>query len=180
MKYTFQMDGGAKQVLETRSTESPRHIILKILGYLLYSERQPQIEIRVSPNKRDYKPDVVAFDAAGEISLWVDCGQIGLHKVEDLTRSLPNAEIVIIKVTAHEMESYAREAARKVKRNDRVRYIGFDAAFVPHLIAQLGHINTVQWKRDKQNLTVVFNGKEFRTILWTYDAGSGRAVHVCT
>lgn len=93
MKYTFQFRGSDKQVLETRSSESQRHIILKILGYLLYYDRAPRIELRVSEDKRDYRPDVVAFDADGRITLWVDCGQIGIRKLDDLTRQHPDAEI---------------------------------------------------------------------------------------
>ena len=169
MKYTFQFQTGEKQILETQSMESGRHIILKVLAYLLYHERQPRIEIRVSSDKRDYKPDLVAFDAAGEISLWIDCGQIGLHKVEDLSRQLGAAEFVIIKPSVREMEGYARQAARKVPLHSRVRYLAFDPDFVPALVKQLGHVNAVQWRIEGSEFFVSFSGAEFRTMLWKWD-----------
>ncbi len=115
MKYTFQFGDGArgdKHVLKTRSSESLRHITLKALGCVLYHARRPQIETPVSDDKRDYKPDIVAFDAAGAIALWVDCGQIALRKVDDLARARPETESVVIKPTRREMEMYARGDAK--------------------------------------------------------------------
>ena len=178
MKYTFQFHTGEKQVLETQSMESGRHIVLKVLAYILYHERRPRIEIRVSSDKRDYKPDLVTFDAAGDISLWIDCGQIGLHKVEDLTRHLGNAEIVIFKPAVREMEGYARQAARKIPRHARVCYLSFDPDFVPALVKELGHLNTVQWRCDGSDLYVSFNGSELRTTLWKWDNLTASAVPI--
>lgn len=176
MKLTFSFSDSDKLVLEKRSGESLRHIVLKVLGCLLYYDRSPRIELRVSEDKRDYRPDVVAFDEPGHITLWVDCGQIAVRKVDDLTRQLPDAEIVILKPTDREMESYAREAAKKVRRIERVQFFGFDATFVPALIGQIGHLNTVRWQRDGAELRVTLNGQEFATTLWRWEAATGLAV----
>lgn len=176
MKYTFQFEAGEKQVVETRSSESLRHILLKILGYILFYDQKPRIEIRVSPDKRDYKPDVVAFDAEGKVTLWVDCGQIAIKKVDDLTRQEPNAAIVIIKTTQREMELYARETARKVKRIGQVQFLGFDPEFIPALITQTGHLNTVRLQREGSRISLLYNAQEFTTTLWRWDAQTGRAI----
>lgn len=176
MKLTFSFSENDKLVLEKRSGESMRHIVLKILGFLLYYDRSPRIELRVSEDKRDYRPDVVAFDEQGQITLWVDCGQIAVRKVDDLTRQFPDAEIVIIKPTDREMESYAREAAKKVRRIERVQFFGFDAEFVPALIAQIGHMNTVRWQQEDTKLRVTLNGQEFATTLWRWEPATGQAV----
>jgi uncharacterized protein YaeQ len=165
MKYTFNFIEGDKRVLERRQGESERHIILKALGLLLYYDRNPGIELRVSPDKRDYRPDVVAFDTKGEISLWIDCGKISLKKLDDLSRQLA-AEIVILKATRPEMEAFARQAAKKVRRYERIRFLGFDPEFVPALIAQLRHINSVQWRKTSDTLTVTLNGAAHTSALW--------------
>ena len=175
-KYTFHFADNTKIVQERRGGESDRHIVLKLLGYMLYFELRPKIEIAVSDNKREYRPDVVAFDASGNIVVWVDCGQITLRKVDDLTRQLDTAPIVIIKPTFREMEGYAVQAMKKVKRAPRVLFLGFDADFVPSLIAALGHNNHLTWVRNGARLCVTLNGADYVTTVWKWDAAQSRAV----
>ena len=175
-KYTFHFEDNTKIVQERRGGESDRHIVLKLLGYMLYFELRPQIEIAVSDNRREYRPDVVAFDDGGNIALWVDCGQITLHKADDLTRQLDTAAIVIIKTTFREMEGYAIQAMKKVKRAGRVLFLGFDADFVPSLIAALGHNNHLRWERDGARLCVTLNGADYVTTVWKWDATQSHAV----
>ncbi len=178
-KYTFHFNDNSKIVQERRGGESERHIVLKLLGYLLYyghGEQRPQIEVRVTNDKRDYRPDVVAFDAEGAITLWIDCGQITLQKVDDLTRRLPHAALVVIKTTCREMEGYALQAAKKVKRSANVVFLGFDPEFVPALIGGLGHNNQLQWQRDGERLRVTLNGTEYATTLWRWDSEQSRAM----
>lgn len=172
-KYTFHLGEREKIVQERRGGESQRHIMLKLLAYILYYERGPRIEIAVSDSKRDYRPDLVAFDAAGEIALWIDCGQITLRKVDDLTRQQRGAEIVVIKPTLKEMEGYAQQATKKVRLIERVRFLGFDAEFVANLIAGLGHNNTLTWTREEARLCITMNGVDYVSTVWRWDAEVG-------
>jgi uncharacterized protein YaeQ len=176
MKYTVQVQGGEKLVVEKHVGESQRHILQKLLAYLLFADWQPRIELKVWDDKRDYRPDVVAFEESGEIMLWVDCGQIAVKKVDDLTRRLPHAQIVIVKIDRHELEGYAREAAKKVKRIERVEFLAFDNGFLARLADELVHLNTVKLERDGANLVLTWNGAEFSSTLYRWDRSSQRAV----
>lgn len=176
MKYTIQVEGGEKIVVEKRGGESPRHILQKLLAYLLFADWKPRIEIKVWDDKREYRPDVVAFNEAGDLTLWVDCGQIAVKKVDDLTRRLPHARIVIVKINRHELEGYAREARKKVKRIERVEFLAFDDEFLARLENVLVHLNAVRLERDGANLTLTWNGSQFKSVLYRWDRESGRAV----
>ena len=175
-KYTFHFADNTKIVQERRGGESDRHIVLKLLGYMLYYEQRPRIEIPVGLDRRGYRPDVVAFDANGSVTLWVDCGQITLRKVDDLTRQRQGMPFVIIKAARSEMEGYALQAAKKVKRLDLVLLLSFDPDFVPSLIAALGHNNHLTWTREGSALCVTLNGTEYVTTLWRWDNAQGCAV----
>ncbi len=175
-KYTFHFADNTKIVQERRGGESDRHIVLKLLGYMLYFALRPQIEVAVSDDRREYRPDVVAFDAAGSITLWVDCGQITLHKVEALTRRYDDAALIVIKTTFREMEGYAVQAMKKVKHAHRVLFLGFDADFVPSLINALGHNNQIAFVREGARLCVTLNGADYHTTVWKWDAALARAV----
>ena len=167
MKYTIQVEGSEKLVLEKRDGESLRHILQKVCAFLLFQDEydSPQIERKLTDDKRAYKPDVVAFDAEGNVSLWVDCGQIHVRKVDDLTRRYPNARIVIMKIDRREMESYAREAQKKVKRIERVEFLAFDDGFLAKLEPLLGHINSIRAEFDETTLELNWNGTELASTI---------------
>ncbi len=174
-KYTFHFADNTKIVQERRGGESDRHIVLKLLGYMLYFGLRPQIEVAISDDRRAYRPDVVAFDAAGNITLWIDCGQITMRKVDDLARRYDNAALVVIKTTFREVEGYAVQAMKKVRHTERVLFVGFDADFVPSLIAALGHNNQIAFVRDGARLCVTLNGADYFTTVWRWDAALARA-----
>ena len=158
MKYTIQIANGEKFVVEKREGESLRHILQKVCAYLLFREEKPQIERRLSDDKRDYRPDVVAINEMGKVTLWVDCGQIAVRKVDDLTRLHPDARIVIVKIDRREMEGYIREAKKKVKRIERVEFLAFDDGFLAKMEPLIGHLNTIQATFDGTTLELIWNG----------------------
>ena len=168
MKYTIQVENGEKLVVEKSGGESLRHILQKVCAYLLFCEDKPQIERRLTDNKRDYRPDVVAFDEQGNVTLWVDCGQIHVRKVDDLTRRYPHARIVIVKIDRREMEAYAREAQKKVKRIERVEFLAFDDGFLAQIEPLLGHLNTVRASFDGTTLELNWNGTQLTSKVYSY------------
>lgn len=175
MKYTFWFNDREKQILEKRGGESQRHIILKTLAYILHHALRPRIEERVLQGRGDYKPDVVVTGESGVITHWIDCGQIAVRKVDDLTRRLPDARIIVVKATVGEMESYAREVAKKVRRADRVEYLAFDNEFTPNLIAVMGHMNYLRWRCQNSRLDLTLNERAFSSRLWRWDSTQGCA-----
>jgi uncharacterized protein YaeQ len=175
MKYTFWFNDREKQILEKRSDESQRHIILKTLAYILHYSLRPRIEERALQGRRNYKPDLLVTSQAGEITHWIDCGQIAVRKIDDLTRLLPNARIIVVKASVGEMESYAREVAKRVPRADRVEYCAFDHQLVPDLIAAMGHINSLRWRCQETRLDLTFNQRDFSSRLWAWDSTQGCA-----
>jgi uncharacterized protein YaeQ len=175
MKYTFWFNDSEKQILETRSGESQKHIILKTLAYILHYSFQPRIEEKVLRGRGDYKPDVVITREPEEVTHWIDCGQIAVRKVDDLTRRLPDTQIIVVKASVGEMESYAREVAKKVRRADRVEFLAFDYEFVPDLTAVMGHINYLRWHCQESRLSLTFNERKFSSCLWRWDSTQGCA-----
>lgn len=173
MKYTFSTLGDGKIVLESRPGESPRHIALKILAYLLFKNETGGLPLEIERGVgQRHKPDLVALDPeTGRVRLWIDCGQIEGKRLGRIASANPQARVVVLKATENEARNYARAVARYLPpagRGASVTCFGFDEAFFDAFLSALRGTNDVALWRDETNggaaaLHVSINGDDLRT-----------------
>jgi hypothetical protein len=75
--YDFEL-AGRRARLWKRLGESYEHVLMKALGYAMYSEEYPGFVIEPKVGTR-YRPDLVALDARGRFLFWGECGTTGLR-----------------------------------------------------------------------------------------------------
>jgi len=155
-KYTIDLthhDESRKLVFVRTSNESERHLALKLLAYLIFFDEQPQVEVAVGQH---FKPDLVCVEGR-DVTLWVDCGDITLHKLDKISTTNHRARIVVVKATQTIAARYKQQAERKVRRPERIRYIGFDAGFVDEFVAALTTRTRIvfQWAGDRTGTRVL-------------------------
>ncbi|MBC8137305.1 MAG: YaeQ family protein [Fibrella sp.] len=189
MKYTFTLlkeaDDATREkiVLESRSSESPRHIVLKILAYLLFRDRIGTLPLRIEPGEigQRHRPDLLASEPLTEKPLlWIDCGQIEPKRLGRIAASNKDARVVIVKQTAREAELYAGVAKKElpvlgVGAARFVGYLGFDDGFTLSAIALLRGANTICLRpSDDETIALEMNGETLHTTLSTFsgDANS--------
>ncbi|MCB9763392.1 MAG: YaeQ family protein [Alphaproteobacteria bacterium] len=123
-------DAQAPLSLSKRSGESYQHVLLKLLGFVLFYH--PELQVEVSAGQH-HKPDLVRFDARGEPVQWVECGLIKRRKLDRISARNKLTFIDVIKATETEMRSYARSTRGHLRAPERVRYFGFRRGFVDEL-----------------------------------------------
>jgi uncharacterized protein YaeQ len=165
-KYTFDLtrDGESRKLVLVRTTnESEQHLALKVLAYLLYFGERPTVEVGVGQH---FKPDLVCV-AGRDVTLWIDCGEISLHKLDKISTTNHRARIVIVKATRRAAETYRAQAEKKVRRPERITYIGFDAGFVDQFVAALTTRTELAAALDaeQKSLQVVINDVSLRTAI---------------
>lgn len=186
MKYTFTLlkDGEdsarEKIILESRSSESPRHIVLKILAYLLFRERTGGLPLRIEPGEigQRHRPDLLASQPLTEKPLlWIDCGQIEPKRLGRIAASNNDARIVIVKQTAREAELYAGVSKKElpvlgVGAARFVGYVGFHEGFTAAAIALLRGANTlcIRPSEDSDGVRLEMNNEPLSTVLTAYAA----------
>ncbi|MFA6601234.1 MAG: hypothetical protein WCU74_09540, partial [Candidatus Omnitrophota bacterium] len=87
-KYTFDLKFPKVQkklILVKSDLELHAHVIMKLLGYVLYYDPELKIEASVDMH---YMPDLVIPGDHGVPRLWIDCGKIAIRKVESLAQKL--------------------------------------------------------------------------------------------
>jgi uncharacterized protein YaeQ len=148
MKFTFTIkrefpaSDPDKFVVKMGGSEVAWHIALKVLGYILFFDRKPQIEQDVGQH---YRPDLFCWDEFQEkVALWIDCGNIAVKKIDKVATSVgKSGEFYILRRTKKDAERL-REQIRNIKHPERVKIIAFEEGFVDkiaELIQSTNHID---------------------------------------
>lgn len=115
-----------------RTGESYEHILMKALGYAMFVEEYPQMEIETKVGLR-YKPDLVARGRAGEFLFWGEAGSNSLRKTAWLLKHTRTRKLVLFKIgqnPAQLLEQLRREIPEKYRPQNRFFLVNFAAEIV--------------------------------------------------
>jgi uncharacterized protein YaeQ len=163
-KYVFDLTVNGEErrlILIRASGESEEHLAMKLLAYVLFFDRQPKVEFSVGQH---FKPDLVCVED-NDITLWIDCGDIALHKLDKISTKNHKAKIVVVKPTRNVAESYKRQADKKLRHPERVAYVCFDNDFVADFVAALSTNSTIvaTTNRGQTTLGIAVNQTRLQT-----------------
>lgn len=172
-KYIFNLRSEDKRralphkiVIGQRENESPAHVLLKLLAYLLFFRERLLIEPRVDNESIPFVPDLLQIDYALRPTLWVECGDCGVVKLDKLAVKVPEAEIWVVKRSWTEADHLRQAMLKAELRKDRYNLIGLDAAFFDEVAGLLQTRNEVFWVAglfDPPTIQLDFNGLWFDT-----------------
>ena len=123
---------GERVRLWQRTGESYEHVLMKALGYAMFSDTYPTLEIEVRVGLR-YKPDLVARDAGGEFLFWGEAGSNSLRKTAWLLKHTRIKKLVLFKIgqNANQIVAQLREEIpQKYRQKGRLILINFAADIV--------------------------------------------------
>jgi hypothetical protein len=125
----FHVNGGRRKVIVAQGPqETFDNLALRLAGYVLFWELEPQMEI--SPKhpaleRVEFHPDFIALDAAGDVALWGECGNVSLNKLDKLTRRYPHARIVVLKPSPADGRKMREDLEASVDRHARVEVLSW-------------------------------------------------------
>ena len=112
--------------LHKRAGESRDHIVLKLIGALLIADGRGVVVIEPPVRVVGHRPDVVR-ERDGVIAAWVECGDVGVDKLDRVTRALGATVPVLALKKGRRGASELRRQLASIARPERVTTIGFDA-----------------------------------------------------
>jgi uncharacterized protein YaeQ len=155
-----------KILLVQRETETLRHILLKLFGYVLFHRERVQLEARLDDHYLQYTPDVVQLDYQGRIALWVECGECGVEKLDRLAVKAPYAEIWVVKASASAARDLLHQMERQKLRRERYRIVALDAGMLEEVAGLVTARNDLVWHLglfDPPRMQFEFNGLWFES-----------------
>jgi len=118
---------GKRMRLWQRQGESYEHILMKALGFAMFVEEYPTLEIEVKVGLR-YKPDLIAQNGSGDFLFWGECGANSLRKTNWLLKHTRTEKLVLFKI-GQNLEQLTKqlreEIAEKYRLQNRLTLISF-------------------------------------------------------
>lgn len=120
----LQVNGGDRTlVLMAMHNEKPEHLALKLAAYLSFWEEEMTVDAGASHPALaggEYLPDLLAVDAAGQVSIWVECGNTTLNKLAKVQRRWPDARLAVFKEDLPRAQRLRADLEGALPRPERV------------------------------------------------------------
>lgn len=126
MLHDFQL-AGARVRLWQRTGESYEHILMKALGYAMFAEKYPRLEIEKTVGLR-YKPDLIVQNGTRDFAFWGECGQNSIRKTNWILKHTRTEKLVLFKIAASVeqlIEQLREEIPEKYRPGNRLILINF-------------------------------------------------------
>ena len=170
-KYSFRIQSDnpksklpSKMVIGQKNTETPTHILLKFLSYLLFFRDRIQLETRLPHDHMPFTPDIAQLDYELHPTLWVECGECTVKKLDKLAVKVPEAEIWIVRRSRAVAEELIYGMKKGGLRKDRYKIIALDEPMLEEMEGLLSSRNDCLWVKgsfDPPELQFDFNGLWF-------------------
>jgi hypothetical protein len=149
MLHDFQL-AGKRMRLWQRQGESYEHILMKALGFAMFSPEYPTLEIEIKVGLR-YKPDLIAQNASGDFLFWGECGANSLRKTNWLLKHTRTEKLVLFKIGQNPeqlIKQLREEIPAKYRPAGRLIHVNF-VADIKDLTAskQIAKVST-DWFRE--------------------------------
>ena len=151
-------------IIGLNENESVRHVVLKLLGFILFYRERLEIEGDVMNDNIPFEPDLVQLDYTLQPVLWIECGDCGVPKLHKLAVKVPEAEIWVLKPGITEARHLHSAIEKEELRKGRYQIIGFESEMILELCNLVQPRNQMLWVHgefDPPALQFDFNGLWF-------------------
>ena len=151
-KYSFTLQSEDRQralprklIIGCQDTETTRHVLLKLFGFLIFHRDRLLMEPRLDDDNIPFRPDLVELDYQMRPRLWVECGECSVQKLDRLAVKVPEAEIWVMKRSVAEVEELLRGMRKGQLRQNRYDLLALDHVAFDEVRGSLGTRNEVFW-----------------------------------
>lgn len=151
-KYSFRFESRDRKrglpgsiIIAQNDTETVAHVVLKMLGFVLFYRDRLQIEGDVHNDSIPFRPDLIWLDYEMRPKLWIECGECGVSKLNKLAVKVYEAEIWILRRSRSQADQLLAAMAREELRRDRYHLLAFDEEMFDEVCGLVQPRNQVIW-----------------------------------
>lgn len=153
-----------KLILVPRPHETVEHLGLKLAAYVLFWDQEPIVEASVKHPallNQEFIPDLMGLGSDGQATLWVECGQVTMHKLTKLTRRFPGARLIVIKEDERQAQRLRSDMLDELDRHEKVEVLAWPNGLFKEWMSTLQEKTEVYGEGGGLTLNVVVNEKPF-------------------
>ncbi|MFN0116978.1 MAG: hypothetical protein ACKVQC_01625 [Elusimicrobiota bacterium] len=112
-----------KVILVPKSEEKLDHLGLKLAAVTMFHLFSPVVEPssdHPALYDLDVKPDVFILNEAGEIAIWIECGEVSLNKLDKLSRRFGQMRLIVLKKEIRESERLRKTLTEETRHGARI------------------------------------------------------------
>lgn len=150
----------SRVILVPRPEEKLDHLALKLAAFAMFDALRPVVEISSQHPAlagTDLKPDVCVFNDAGEISIWIECGEVSLNKLGKLTRRLPQTRFIVLKTNLHQAKRLREGLRNEVRHEGKIEIWTWPEDQFRIWLSSLGEKTEIFGEADEKTFNLVVN-----------------------
>lgn len=154
-------DHSGKVILAAKPEEKVDHLAMKLAAFAMFLPFGPVVEPSTDhPGLAglDIRPDVCTMNDAGEIAIWVECGEVSLNKLDKLARRLPETRIVVLKAEMRQAAQLRRRLDDEVKHGARIEIWTWPAGAFPIWLNAMEDKTELFGEAHEKSFNLVING----------------------
>lgn len=157
----LQLNGGSRKLLLVSGpNETVDHLTIKLAAYLMFWDAEPIVEASSSHPAlagQKFIPDMMGLDDSGGLNLWIECGNVSLHKLGKLLRKFPTARIVLLKATEREAERVRRDINDQEEKGGKIEIIAWPGSQFKEWTKVVYEKTEIYGEANDRSLNLVIN-----------------------
>ncbi len=134
---------------------------MKLAAFAMFLPQGPVVEPATDhPGLQglEIRPDVCTMNEAGEIAVWIECGEVSINKLDKLARRLPETRIVVIKATKHQALQLRERLSDEVKQGARIEIWTWPEGAFQTWLASMEDKTELFGEAHEKSFNLVVNG----------------------
>ncbi len=153
-------DKARKVFLVPKPEEKADHLVLKLAALAMFHAQNPVVDLSAdhpSLSAFAHRPDVCVFNEGGEISHWIECGTVSLHKVDKVLRRMSSGRFIVIKPDIRGAQKFRNDLNHEVRNGNRVEIWAWENEEFLGLLKVIGEKTELFGEAHERFLNVVVN-----------------------
>ena len=151
-----------KPYLVSGPSEPDDHLAHRIAAFILFWKDEPTLDATTkTPALANFEflPDLLAVNAAGEATVWIECGTVTMNKLTKVTRRMPQARIVIMKENERSASQLRKDLQDQFDRPERVEILAWPENTYKDWASTVGDTIEAFGESDGRSINAVVNEK---------------------
>lgn len=165
LRCDLHINGGRKNLLIVpRHDETTEHSALKLACAMLFWGRELVLDATVNHpalTNCPFTPDLMALDDGGAISLWCECGNTSLNKLDKVIKKVSRARIVVLRESHEDAQHMRKALSQETRKHERVEILAWPRDEFARWAQTVSDSNEVIGESTERSLSLVLNERMF-------------------
>jgi len=165
LRCELDVNGGSRRILlVAKEEETTEHVALRLAAAILFFDREPALEVGPThPAVVDigFYPDLLVTNDAGEVDIWIECGNVAVNKLTKVARRLRTARLVALRESPEDGRRFREVIKKEITKGEKIEVWAWPKEEFARWTAALKESTHVIGEASGKSLNLVLNEVPF-------------------